>query len=217
MGASQSALEGVAESLLDEVALDEPPVDAFEVAAMCGLRLRPHVTRESAQRADVIYFNPADPPRRQQAVVAHELGHWALRRSGEEDDEDAADYVSRAILAPRRALDRDLRRTWNPVELQARHLNAPAAWIAERIVHLRDAVATVIDEGKVTRRIVSPWIARPERFGRISAWERRLAERALEVGEAVQGDELIWAVPVIEPPWRRVVIVAEARQLSLRL
>lgn len=215
MTAPQAALEGVAESLLGEIALDEPPVDAFEVAACCGLRLRPQHTRESGQRADVILFNPSDPPRRQQAVVAHETGHWALRRGGEEDSEDAADYVARALLVPRRAFERDLRRTWRIDTLQAKHLNAPAAWIAERIVHLRDAVATVIDEGKVTRRIASPWLG--EKFRRLSRWERELADAALERGEAVQGDELVWAVPVIEPPWRRVVIVAEARQLSLRL
>lgn len=208
--------EGVAESLGRQVGLDDPPVNAKHLAVLCGLRLRPWGKRGAALVGDVIYFDPGDPDYWQHASIFHETGHFALGWAGEEDSEDGAQYVGQALALPRRAYERDLRRTWNPAALRAKHVHTPAGWIVERIVHLRDAVATVIDEGRVTRRVASPWLPE-ERFRRISPWERELADRALELGEPVQGDELIWAAPVIEPPWRRVVIVAEARQLSLRL
>lgn len=206
--------EGVADSLLDEIGAD-PPVNAKHLAALCGLRLRPWEKRDGALVGEVLFFSPATPPRRQQAVIAHEVGHFALAWAGEEDSEEGAQYVAQALLLPRRVFERDLKLTWNPLELQAKHVHAPAEWIARRIVHLRDACATVIDNGRVTTRLVSPWL--PERARRITLWERELADRALELGEAVQGDRLVWAVPVVEGQWRRVVLVAEARQLSLRL
>ncbi len=36
-------------------------------------------------------------------TIAHELAHWALRREGEPDTEEACDYLAAALVAPARA------------------------------------------------------------------------------------------------------------------
>lgn len=36
-------------------------------------------------------------------TIAHELAHWALRREGEPDTEEACDYLAAALVAPSRA------------------------------------------------------------------------------------------------------------------
>jgi hypothetical protein len=88
--------------------------------------------------------------------------------------------------------------------------------IARRITQVRDAVATVIDNGKMKTRVASPWLPDP-RLRRVSSWERDLAREALETGKTTYGDELCYAVPILNPPWQRVVVVCEARQLALRV
>lgn len=207
--------EGVARAIHEGTGLDEPPVSAFELAAMCGLSLRPAAGGGASLQKDVIVFNVAARPERQHGLVAHELGHWGLVAHGLEDSEAGASYVAGALLLPRGALDRDLRRTWDLNVLRAKHLNVSAQMLATRIVQLRDAVAAVIDNGKLTTRLWSPWLTDP-RIRRLSRWERDLVDEVLATGETVRGDELCYAVPVFDGEHRRVVLVCEASQLALR-
>lgn len=208
--------ESVAAEVLDEVHASAP-VDVLDVAAAHGFRLRPSsgLPGGAALEGNVIRLNPRLRSTRIQGVVGHELGHWALQRAREPDTEEAASAVGGAIQLPRRAFDADLRATaWSMADLQRRHPNASAELIARRIVELRDAVATIFDQGRVTARVCSPWL--PVRFARLSRFERELAARALELEEVVNADELVYAVPVIEGRHRRVIVVAEAEQLELR-
>ncbi len=158
-------------------------------------------------------------PARQHMRIAHELGHFALERHGLDDTEDGARYVGGALLLPRRAMHRDLVETaWSITKLQKRHEHASATAIAIRITQLRDAVATVFDlagHRKPWRR-ASSWIT-DARIGRVSKFERDLAHRALEAGCEVRGDELCYAVPVVEGNYSQVIVVCELEQLSLRL
>lgn len=98
------------------------------------------------------------------------------------------------------------------------HPHVSATAIAVRITQLRDAVATIIDPlGKARPwRVWSPWL-HDRRLARLSAWERDLAMRAVEAGEELRGDELCYALPLMDGEWSRVIVVCEAEQLSLRL
>lgn len=209
--------EGAAARALDEACVGAP-VSAFDVAHGLGLAVEAWSGAGAALdlAARVIRVNPRVRTVRRHGLIAHEVGHYALIRE-RCDSEEGARYLSGALLLPRRDFDADLRHTaWSLLRLRERHPNASAELIARRIVELRDAVATIIDNGRVTRRIASPWLADP-RLARVSRWERALADAALEAGEEVRGDELCYAVPLVDGPWRRAIVVCEAEQLALRL
>lgn len=208
--------EAVARDALETTTYDDPPQDAFVLARACGLALVPGGKSAGSLDGDVLVYPSRARLVRQHGVIAHELGHWLLRRADEPDSEVGASYVGGALMLPRRAFDKDLRTTWNINDLRAKHPNASAEMIARRITQLRDAVATVMDD-RNEKRIVSPHLEDDRRLGRMTDWERMAAEEALATGETVHLDELCYAVPVIDGRWRRVIVVCELEQLSLRL
>ncbi len=211
-----SIWEGVAESVWRATGSPEPPQDAFKLAECCGLRTRPWGRGWAVLEGDLIRYPARVRPTRQHGLVAHEVAHWALDWAEESQSEQAARWVGGALMLPREPFNADLAETrWDLEALQSKHLNCSAELIARRIVQLRDAVATVLDQGRVRARVASPWLG--DRFRRLSRWERELADRALETEQTQRPEELVWAVPVIDGPHRRVVLVAEAEQLSLRL
>lgn len=205
--------EGVAADVLESTGCDDPPVDAFELADCCGLEVRHGLTHRDG---NVIYIDSRTRDVRQHGLVAHELAHWALCRAKEQNTEPAANFVSGALMLPRCAFEKDLRSSdWDLRQLRARHIYASAEMIARRIVGLRDAVATIVDAGRIKARAASPWL--PDRFRRMSRFERDLVDEALRTGEVQRADDLIWAFPVFDGAHRRVVVIAEAAQLSLKL
>lgn len=98
--------------------------------------------------------------------------------------------------------------------LRERHPNASVEMIARRITQLRTAVATVIDAGRVTRRVVSPGL---HGLDEASPWELDLAARSLEAAATVHEHERCFAFPVIDPPYVRVVVVCDAELLAGRV
>lgn len=215
VGAALEDLEGAAAWLVDGAGL-QPPVSAFAAAVALGLRLRPCRMRGAALAGDVVLFDAYSRAVRQHGLVAHEVGHVVSQEAGVGDTEENANFVGSAVMLPRAPFERDLRTTgWDLRELRAKHLNVSAEMIARRIVSVRDAIATILDNGRVKARVVSPWLA--EGFRRVSAFERELAATALETGEVQRPDGLIWAVPVFDGEHRRVIVVAEAEQLALRI
>lgn len=206
--------EGVAAEILSETGCDDPPVDALELADCCGVAVVEVAGVGGALSRDTIFVGRAVRRVRKHGLVAHELGHWALRRGGEDDTEDGARFLAGAFLLPRQPFDRDLRSTWDVRALQAKHVNASAELIVRRIVSMRDAVATIWDEGRLRARIVSPWVTG---FGkRPTPYEHELADRVLASGEPEQADDRVWAFPFFDGRYRRVITVAEAEQLALR-
>lgn len=206
-------LEGIASEILEETGCVEPPVDAFELAECCGLEVRYGSPGRVCGQEIVIAKRARNV--RQHGTIAHELAHWALGRGGEPDSEDSARYLAGALMLPREGYERDLTATkWDLRKLQAKHLNVSAEMAARRLVQLRDAVAAIWDQGKLKARVASSWL--PEGYSRVSLFERELAATCLETGEVQRPDDLIWAFPVFSGVWRRVVVVAEAEQLSLR-
>jgi hypothetical protein len=207
--------EGVALGLSEELGDPDPPIDAFELARACRLRVELASMRTARLVGDVILVSQRVRRERQHGLVAHELGHWALMRAGERDDEAAASYVGAALMLPRRGFNADLKATgWDMRQLRAKHINCSAELIARRIVTMRDACVSVWDNGKLKARIASPWL--PERLSKLSKFERELAAQVLGVGETVEAGNLLWGFAVFEGAWKRVITVCEAEQLGLR-
>lgn len=208
--------EGVAQAVHDETGI-EAPVSAFELADACGLQLVAGPRGGARLVGDQVHFDVTARPVRQHGLVAHEVAHWVLQEHGEPDDEGAARYTAGALMLPRQSFDRDLRATaWDLHALRARHLHCSAELIARRIVELRDAVVSVLDNGKVRARVWSPWVAEP-RLQRLTRVERELVDAALTSGEVERAHELLSAYPIFDGSYRRVIVVAELQQLSLRL
>lgn len=216
--------EGVARDLLERAGADDPPVDAFEVAACWGFKIEPAAIATSSIDMDrrVIRLNVRARHERQQMSVAHELGHFGLVRGGLANDENGARYIGGAMLLPRAAMCRDLTRTaWSIAELRLLHPNASSTAIALRIVQIRDAVVTLIDPRghQPEWRRHSPGITDRRVVGASCAWERDLAARAWATGEEVRGDELCYAVTIPDDAGTedRVIVVCEIEQLAARV
>lgn len=175
------------------------PVDAFELAELCGLTLRPWSRSCGAYAGDVIRYPGAARLARQQGVVAHELGHFALERAGMEDCEASARYLAGALMLPRAALLRDVQAVGLDLfRLQARHPNASGEMIAARLTQVMPAVAWVWDNGKLARR-----------YGIDEADVSAFVDRVLALEEPVlDGDTAAW--PLFDGPWRRVIVVRRA-------
>lgn len=198
----QSEWEGIARELLEATGCDDPPVDAFELAACCGLRILAKSGPASIS-GDTIRVDMRTRRVRQHGQVAHELGHWALARAREDDSEEGAIYIATALMLPRLRFDRDLRETWDIHELMQRHPNASAEQIARRICAMRGAVASVWDHGR------QPLLLGSRRHQEPTVWEAELVTLARETGATqTQGRARAWLLP--ERPWRRVVVVREA-------
>lgn len=192
-------LEGIAEELLASVGADAP-IDALDLAHRLGIEVAYSEVGEPVMMGGAIFV-----PRRARVsllhwLTAHELGHWAAQRAGEDGTcERAANYLAGALLLPRATLLRQLRSGWDLDRLRAQHPHAPAHAIAVRVVQLREAAAAVYDQGRLRRR-----------WGPALPQEAQLAARALDAGAPVRLDDLTGAWPVVDGRWRRVIVLGSA-------
>lgn len=214
-------LEGVAGELLD-VTCSSAPVDGFALAVACGFELRHGGVLEAQLRGSTIYINPKMRLTRQHMAAAHELGHFGLWRHEIQDSEEGADFIAGALLMPRRAMMRDIKRTaWSLERLRELHPNASTTALAVRIVQLREAVMTVIDPRGHKRpwRRMHPALEGYRCFERVSRWEQDLAKQAYAERVEVRGDGLCYAYPLFDDRGTedRVIVVCDAEQLSARL
>lgn len=178
------------------------PVDAFELAFLCGLELVPWRRSAGALEGDRVWYPVKTRPERQHGTVAHELGHWLLRDYRmDARDEDAARYLAGALMLPRATFVRDLDATnWDLIRLQGRHPNASAEMIVVRMTQVSRACAWIWDAGKLARVYGAPCDD-----GSVAA----LVDRVLTLEEPVaEGSVCAW--PIFDGRWRRVVVVARA-------
>jgi hypothetical protein len=212
--------EGCARYVHDETGVDTP-VDAFTLAYAFDLRLNPRNGGGASLNGQDLFYDASAPLRVQHMLVAHEVGHYALRYCGEPDSEEAADYLASALMLPRRTFDRDLIETaWDLEQLCARHPNVTGEVVALRIPELREAMVTVADVSwPLTRllprsRVWSPWFE--ETPNMLTAVEYDIAGRAVVTGET-QRFGGITAYPLRQPSERSassVVIVADGSVLK---
>lgn len=191
-------LEGIAQDVLDASLCGEtPPVDAIELAACCGLHVEYSNVRDALLYDDTIYISRRISALQLHIKVAHEIGHFALRRAREENSEASADYLAGALMVPRRSLLVSLRGGWNLDELRALHAHAPATTIAARVAQVREGTAAVYDRGLLARRI-----------GPEHPRELELMRAAMELGVPVRENDLAGAWPVFTGSCRRVIVLA---------
>lgn len=194
-------------TLLEGIALDIHegtggllPVDAFELADLCGLSVRPWWRAQGALVHDEIRYPARARFVRQHGVVAHELGHWALARADEEDCEDSARYLAGALMLPRVPFLRDLAETdWDLTKLRDRHPNASAEMIVVRMTQVSAATAWVWDNGKLARRYGIPAEAPHDVIN-----EAVMLEGNIDIGP-------VRAWTMIDRSHRRVLAVQKAR------
>lgn len=211
--------EGVASAFLAEICADDLALDPITIATTYDIELVP-TTAGSPGPCIIdgrIRYRPNERPVRVAGTIAHELGHVALDRHREPQSERAAAYVGAAILVPRRALDRALKRIgWDVLRLQAETFpHASAELLARRIAEVREAVVTIIDGRRVRARVSSPWLA-PLPGPGLTRDEQRLVRLARETKARVD-EGWISAVPVYDGSLERIIVIAEREQLSMRL
>jgi hypothetical protein len=201
MEQSPRHLEGVAKEIHDETGV-ECPVDAFVLADLCGLTCRPWSHAHGQIEGELIRYPAKARHTRQHGIVAHELGHWALRRGGCDDrDEAASRYLAGALLLPRAQFLADLAATeWDLFAMMSRHPNASAEMVACRMAQVSPAVASIYDEGHLTRRYVG------EDAIEDAQDDARIADRVL-AGECCIRGELAAGYPLIDGRHRRAVII----------
>ncbi len=191
-------LEGIARDVHEQTGV-VAPVDALELAQLCGFELRPWGRAHGALVGETIRYPIKARETRQHGIVAHELAHWRLRSVGEDDaDEDAARYLGGALLVPREALLADVRSLdLDLFALQSRHPNASAELVAARLTQVMPATASVWDHGKHARSY----------GGADHEAARTLVDRVLTT-ERPERDGDLRAWPVFDGHWRRVIVLA---------
>lgn len=204
--------EGVARRLLEDMGVDEP-LDPRLIARAYGLRLVPALRREACWSGSTIRYPAGVRATRQAGVIAHELGHYGLYRYDQEQSEQGASFVGAAVLVPRAALDRELRRVgWELPALSKRFPHASSELLARRIAEVREAVVTVIDGRRIKARVASPRLGPPPKS--LTPRERAILDRVRAEGAA--HDDLIRGWHIHEPGYDRVILIADAEQLALR-
>lgn len=192
-------LEGIARDIHDSTG-DVLPVDAFELAHLCGLELRAWGNASGGLDLDggVIRYPSRARLVRQHGVIAHELGHWALAQAGEDHTAEwAARYLAGALMLPRAAFLADAWACdWDLDELRVRHPHASAEMVVVRMTQVSPATAWVWDDGRVRRTYGASAGEDVEAIvGRVLASEAPLREGAVR------------AWPLLEAGHRRVVVV----------
>jgi hypothetical protein len=131
-------LEEIAEELLAAVGA-RPPVSARALAHWCGLTLATRNCELSAVRGCALIIDGNAPEREQEAALAVHIAHWRLARAGYDDLSDrAVEYEARALLLPREAFARDMRRNPEFAQLERIHRYASARFIRARALDLAE-------------------------------------------------------------------------------
>lgn len=212
--------EGAAAELLDATC-SSGPVDMRRLATACRFDLRGWQCTDAAQlRASslTLVVDAGARHERQQGLIAHELGHFALQRSGLAQSERAARYVAGALRYPWREALPEFRSTrWSIEALRQLHPHVSATAIAVRITQLRRAVMSLFDPlGRVRPWRVVNHDVRGELARRAHPLEHDLAIEAWMQRREVRAGNLCVATPLVdhERGVHRVVVVCDACELE---
>lgn len=183
--------------------MDEPPVDALDLADLMKLKIRYVPGLSSSVCGHVIKLGAEIPPRRLHYAVAHECAHHILDALDEENTERNACYLGAALLVPGRALLRQIRRNIDFEGLRCIHVNASAELLARRIVDVkREGSVAFYDKGRFRYRFGLDQHAR----------ESEMAQEAHATGCVVRADAYGTAWPIFVDGWRRVIVLAASAQ-----
>jgi hypothetical protein len=207
--------EGVAASFLEPIGVDEP-LDPRLLCVPYELELVPMGERSGSSactRGAYVKFPALALPQRQSGIVAHELGHVALRLAGEDwHDEQAASFVGAAILVPRRPLLRALRRHGANLDaLRPIFEHASPELLARRVADVGEYACTVVYGGRhqrVKRHAPNaPWAPWAVAGPTLSDEEHALVEDARAHGAAEIHGARAWFIDW--PGYPHVIVIDE--------
>jgi hypothetical protein len=219
----RAAVEGCAEELLWRVAVEEPPVDALDVANRLGIvvaRNEALSTRAKFVRLpqNTIVVGRNERPERRQWAIAHEIGesvaHQVFQSLGVSAQdltppwrEQIANELAVCLLLPYRWFSADGRALdWDLLRLKQRYSTASHELIARRMLAMRPPVAvTLCDHGRITWRRCNATLAVPP----LSGPERRAWRHSHSTGRSCALGGAVRCWPIHEPRWRREVIRTE--------
>ena len=208
--------EGAAAALLEETCTSAG-CNMIDLADACGLVVQYRAKSGAEIDGSVLWVESRGTPERAQALIAHELGHFALKRAGLPDSERGATYVGGCLRMPRREMLRDLRETaWSLAAMMERHPYASAVALAVRITQLRTAALALFDPcGRVR-----PWRVASERVARDVARAPTTLEHDLAIAAHLEGREVRHGQLVVAIPLRdertgeeRVLVVGHVEDL----
>lgn len=184
MGGEQLEFEGLADAAYRDAGLDptQPNVPRL-VRALLGrgaVRRGPRPVRGPAALIRVgeswrIMLARGLPALVAHFAVAHELGHWLLRRHGYagDDEERAADYLGAALLAPRRAFLAARRALGDDLPALAEAFGTTETSAALRLGEVCSVPLAVVAPQTVRVRGPEEWVWPDE--GTLRRWARGLA------------------------------------------
>lgn len=220
----ESACRDAGREVLEECAIHEPPVNAWEIARR--LRMGVAYDRRQAGRGRLkrlgertaILVKPQDRPEREQWTLAHEIGETQAVRvfervgmtpdeAGPQQREHVANLMASALLLPAEWFERDARLLDGDVcLLKDTYTTASHELILMNLLRLPAlSLVSVFDHGRLTRRLGNGELKPPP----LLPVERRVWRRVHECagrreethdGVRVQG----WAVH--EPGWKRELL-----------
>lgn len=204
---------GIAAEYLDRVGMREGPIDLGMLAACYDLCVARGPRSCSCRVPGIVYVDHTLDPVRYRADLAHELAHDAMALAGYPvHDEAAASWIGAAIELPEASFKRDL--AFNHWDLDSMRLLYGTSWemTARRIADVKSAVVTIIDNGRVTCRLQSPWLNTDWGL-KPTPVERGLVAEAMVDGRAGQGSLAAYRVDG-DGGWKRVIVVAAAEDLE---
>lgn len=207
--------EGAARFLLDSCGIGEPMIDPYFIAKEWGYRAR--LGRRSHTLGPLLTIRQNQSETRQRFDLAHELAHIVAKHVGlDEHCERLANQVASAILMPDSAFKRDLSASdWCLDDLTSAY-GVSYETAARRVVHVRGAVVSVLDNGRLSRRWRSPWLqGRGFSQKRLPSWEGDLAAecRSTAAGIDTGGARAYF---VESSGWERVVVLTQVSEWESR-
>lgn len=233
-----AGLDRVAEEILDEAGVRQPPVDALSVAQTLGLVVAVDDRQEgraryvrlgdrwAARSRATILLRPEPRSERRQWAVAHEIGEhlaycvfarWGAdpRETAATAREQVANWLAGRLLLPSRWFPADaVACQWDLLVLKNRYRTASHELIARRMLECRPAVViSIFDQQRLSfrRSNVSARVPPPSP-AEIECWSR-VHERCRPL-QTREGPDLIQGWPIHEEGWQREILRMEVDEWS---
>lgn len=220
-----SATDQVAEMLLARAHMNEPPIDALElarrldVAVVIDTRQQVRARQKRIDGHPSVFLRPEARVERYQWAIAHEIAEHAayhvFRLAGVPPDEvspqvreQAANQLASRLLMPSTAFAADVARFgYDLIRLKGRYATASYESIAIRLLALpAGLIVTVFDHSHVTSRRTNL----PGRVPPVAERERQCWQIAHDRGESSRldaGPLNLAAFPIHEPDWKREILL----------
>jgi hypothetical protein len=233
-----AGLDYVAEEVLEEAGVSNPPVDAFALAGRLGIAVawdegqegRARFVRLNGRRPGrsqaTILLRPDARSERRQWAVAHEIGEhvayrvfakWGVdpRETEPSARELVANQLAGRLLLPTMwfAIDA-VTCGWDLLALKARYNTASHELIARRMLECRPAVIiSIFDRGRMSLRRgnVCGRVPPPSRL-EMECWRR--VHRRCRPSRGRQGANVIQGWPIHEDGWKREILRLEVDEFE---